>query len=205
VDDVPLQPEAGMDWRAQVAYVAQDPVLFDDTIRENLLWAVNRRRPRRQMRAALADAAADFVWALPDGLDTPSGTAAPGSREASVSGSRWRGRCSAVPHVLVLDEATSALDAEHEQRIQQAIERLHGRITIVVITHRLATVRHADVIHVSRPAGSSRRARWTSCWLGPLAVSGSSAPRSTCTTPCPRRTCRTRAGSAALTPPPATQ
>jgi ATP-binding cassette, subfamily C, bacterial len=50
--------------------------------------------------------------------------------------------------VLVLDEATSALDAEHELRIQQAIERLHGRITIVLITHRLATVRHADVIHV---------------------------------------------------------
>jgi ATP-binding cassette subfamily C protein len=50
--------------------------------------------------------------------------------------------------VLVLDEATSALDSENELRIQQAIENLHGRMTILVITHRLSTIRRADVIHV---------------------------------------------------------
>jgi ATP-binding cassette subfamily C protein len=51
------------------------------------------------------------------------------------------------PSLLILDEATSALDSENERRIQKAIERLHGRMTIVVITHRLSTVRGADVIH----------------------------------------------------------
>src|SRR5205814_2272710 len=52
------------------------------------------------------------------------------------------------PKLLILDEATSSLDSENERRIQDAIERLHEKITIVVITHRLSTVRNADVIHV---------------------------------------------------------
>ena len=52
------------------------------------------------------------------------------------------------PRVLVLDEATSALDSENEERIFSAIQRLHGEMTIVIITHRLSTIRNADVIHV---------------------------------------------------------
>jgi ATP-binding cassette, subfamily C, bacterial len=52
------------------------------------------------------------------------------------------------PSLLILDEATSALDSENEKRIQSAIEELHGRMTILVITHRLSTIRGADVIHV---------------------------------------------------------
>ena len=52
------------------------------------------------------------------------------------------------PSLLILDEATSALDTEHERRIQEAIEALHGELTIVVIAHRLSTVRHADQIAV---------------------------------------------------------
>ena len=52
------------------------------------------------------------------------------------------------PSLLILDEATSALDSENERRIQKAIEGLHGRMTILVITHRLSTIRRADVIYV---------------------------------------------------------
>jgi ATP-binding cassette subfamily C protein len=52
------------------------------------------------------------------------------------------------PSLLILDEATSALDSENERRIQKAIEELHGSVTILVITHRLSTVRRADVIYV---------------------------------------------------------
>lgn len=52
------------------------------------------------------------------------------------------------PSLLILDEATSALDSENERRIQKAIEGLHGRMTILVITHRLSTIRGADVIYV---------------------------------------------------------
>jgi ATP-binding cassette, subfamily C, bacterial len=159
VDGVPLVPEAGMDWRARVAYVAQEPVLFDDTIRENLRWA-EPQATEAAMRAALADAAADFVAALPDGLDTRIG-----DRGARLSGGE-RQRIALArallrgPALLILDEATSSLDAEHEQRIQHAVERLHGRVTIVVITHRLATVRKADGIHVLEAGRLVESGRW---------------------------------------------
>ena len=60
------------------------------------------------------------------------------------------------PSLLILDEATSALDSENEKRIQEAIEGLHGRMTILVITHRLSTIRGADVIHVLERRASGR-------------------------------------------------
>ncbi|HYB94426.1 MAG TPA: ATP-binding cassette domain-containing protein, partial [Vicinamibacterales bacterium] len=64
------------------------------------------------------------------------------------------------PRVLILDEATSALDADNEQRIQQAIESLHHRMTIVIITHRLSAIQHADVIHVMRGGRIVSRGTW---------------------------------------------
>ena len=98
---------------------------------------------------ALASASADvFVSALPDGLDTLVG-----DRGVLVSGGE-RQRLSLArallrrPSLLILDEATSSLDSENEARIQQAIDQLHRQVTIVIITHRLSTIRDADVIHV---------------------------------------------------------
>ena len=134
-------------WRQRIGYVAQDTVLFNDTIRANLSWAVPDAS-ESAMLAALDAAAATFVLALPDGLDTVIG-----DRGVRLSGGERQRLALARailrhPDVLLLDEATSALDSEHERRIQDAIERLHGRVTIVVITHRLTTVREADVIHV---------------------------------------------------------
>jgi len=88
------------------------------------------------------------VAGLPDGLDTVVG-----DRGVRLSGGE-RQRIALArallyrPSILILDEATSALDTEHERRIQQAIEALHGELTIVVIAHRLSTVRHADQIAV---------------------------------------------------------
>jgi ATP-binding cassette subfamily C protein len=97
---------------------------------------------------ALRAAAADFVVELPEGLDTVIG-----DRGVRLSGGQRQrlvlaGALLRRPVLLILDEATSAVDSETEQRIQRAIEALHGRITIVVITHRLSTVRRADAIHV---------------------------------------------------------
>ena len=147
VDGAALGAEHVVGWRRRIGYVAQDTVLFNDTVRANLLWAVPDAT-ESAMREALEAAAATFVLEWPAGLATEIG-----DRGARLSGGERQRLALArallrQPDVLLLDEATSALDSEHERRIQDAIERLHGRVTIVVITHRLTTVRAADVIHV---------------------------------------------------------
>ncbi len=147
VDGKPLDPSYLASWREQIGYVAQDTFLFNDTVRFNLDWAAPGAS-ERAMKDALASAAADFVLKLPNGLDTVIG-----ERGVRLSGGE-RQRLSLArallrhPHVLILDEATSSLDSENEERIFHAIQRLHGAMTIVVITHRLSTIRGADVIHV---------------------------------------------------------
>jgi len=147
VDETPLAPELIPAWREQIGYVPQDSFHFHDTLRANLLWA----RPdasEADLKEALEVAAAEFVARLPQGLDTVLG-----DRGIRLSGGE-RQRVALAralvrrPAMLILDEATSSLDSENERRVQDAIERLHGHLTILVITHRLATVRFADSIHV---------------------------------------------------------
>ena len=134
-------------WRDQIGYVAQDTFLFNDTVRFNLEWAAPGAS-EREMKDALASAAAGFVSILPAGLDTVIG-----ERGVRLSGGE-RQRLSLArallrhPRVLILDEATSSLDSENEERIFRAIQKLHGSMTIIIITHRLSTIRSADVIHV---------------------------------------------------------
>jgi ATP-binding cassette subfamily C protein len=148
VDGAPLTADLVQSWRERIGYVAQETFLFHDTIRANLLWA----RPdadEPEIRRALELAAADrFVAGQPQGLDTVVG-----DRGVLVSGGE-RQRLSLArallrrPALLVLDEAASSLDSENELRIQHAIEQLHQELTIVVITHRLSTIRRADMIYV---------------------------------------------------------
>ncbi len=147
IDGVPLDGRLRR-WRSNVGYVPQENFLFHDTIRSNLLWA-NPSATEADLAEALELAAADgFIDQLPGGIDTVVG-----DRGVRLSGGE-RQRIALArallrhPALLVLDEATSALDSENEGRILAAIERLHGRVTILLITHRLATVRHADLIHV---------------------------------------------------------
>lgn len=135
-------------WRAAIGYVPQEPFLFHDTIRANLLWA-RAEATEEELQAALRTAAAaEFVARLPQGLDTVVG-----DRGVRLSGGE-RQRLTLArallcrPALLLLDEATSSLDQENERLIQQAIERLHGELTIVVIAHRLTTVQQADQIIV---------------------------------------------------------
>ena len=147
IDDQPLTAEGRHAWRRQIGYVAQDTFMFHDTVRANLLVA----RPdasEDELREALRQAAADFVFTLPEGLDTVLG-----DRGVRLSGGERQRLALARallrrPTLLVLDEATSALDTENEQRIQAAIDALRGKMTIVVIAHRLSTVKNADVIYV---------------------------------------------------------
>jgi len=148
VDGVQLDDSHLASWRAQIGYVAQDTFLFNDSIRFNLDWASPGADEAEMMRALENAAAADYVSRLPHGLDTVIG-----ERGVRLSGGE-RQRLSLArallrkPRLLVLDEATSALDSENEEKIYRAIARLHGAMTIVVITHRLSTIRNADLIHV---------------------------------------------------------
>jgi ATP-binding cassette subfamily C protein len=148
VDDRPLVGVTRARWRQSIAIAPQDPFLFHDTIRENLLWARPAASEQELWSVLELAAAATFVQELPAGLDTIVG-----DRGARVSGGERQRIALArallrAPELLVLDEATSSLDTEHELAIRNALAVLHGRITLLVIAHRLSTVRHADSIVV---------------------------------------------------------
>ncbi len=136
------------DLRGQFSMVTQDALLFDESLRENIL--LGRKDVTDAHLRAVMDSAhiSDFIDALPDGLDSPAGP-----RGSNLSGGQRqrvaiaRALLRDTP-ILLLDEATSALDAQSEVIVQSALERLsHGRTTLV-IAHRLSTVRSADKIVV---------------------------------------------------------
>jgi subfamily B ATP-binding cassette protein MsbA len=148
VDGIDLRGVTLSSLRSYIGLVTQDIVLFDDTVRRNVAYG----RPEvgeAEVRGALASAnALAFVDALPDGLDTRVGEG--GARLSG--GQRQRLAIARAllkdPPILILDEATSALDAESELAVQQALERLMAGRTVLVIAHRLSTVRRADQIVV---------------------------------------------------------
>ncbi len=134
--------------RRGIGYLTQDPMLFNDTIRANLVYGVRREVDDTDIERALEQAYATFVLDLPDGLETGLG-----DRGIRFSGGeRQRLALARVllddPSLLILDEPTSALDSESEQYVQAALSGLHGRQTVVVIAHRLATVVAADQLLV---------------------------------------------------------
>jgi ATP-binding cassette, subfamily C, bacterial len=143
-DDVELSGAQRIAWRQSLAYVTQDVFLFNDTVRANLNW-VSVGMSDQALWDALKSAAADeFVARLPQGMDTVIG-----DRGVRLSGGERQRLALArallsSPQLLILDEATSALDGENEARIHQALQRLRGKLTIVIIAHRETTIRHAD-------------------------------------------------------------
>ncbi len=143
VDGVTLAGPLRRAWRRRVAYVQQDPVLFTGTIRTNLLWA-DPAAGEAELRRALEQASAEFVLALPLGLDTPVGE---GGRQLS-GGERQRIVLARAllrrPDLLILDEATSALDQANEVAIAAAVARLRAHATVLVIGHKGALQAIAD-------------------------------------------------------------
>lgn len=145
IDGVQMNSTSRVNWRRNVAYVPQDTFLFHDTIRANLLFG-NPAATESELVAALAQAAADFVMELQDGLDTvvgDNGVRLSGGERQRIALARALLR---QPSLLILDEATSALDAGNEAAISKALTELHGRLTIVIVGHRTGTLRHADQV-----------------------------------------------------------
>jgi ATP-binding cassette subfamily B protein len=148
VDGVDLRDADPREARARMALVAQDAALFSASAADNIRFGCADADLAQVEAAAAAAQAADFLAALPHGLDTPVGerarTLSGGQRQRLVIA---RALVRDAP-ILLLDEATSALDAENERLVQQAMhEAMSGRTTLV-IAHRLATVLEADRIIV---------------------------------------------------------
>jgi ATP-binding cassette, subfamily B, bacterial MsbA len=148
LDGVDLREYALADLRNQVSIVSQDVVLFNDSIRNNIIFGMPNVTEAAVLEAARAAYVLEFVQDLPDGLDTNVG-----DRGSNLSGGQKqrvaiaRALLKNAP-VLVLDEATSALDTESERHVQEALETLKRDRTTLVIAHRLSTVEHADRIIV---------------------------------------------------------
>ncbi|KMY51873.1 ABC transporter ATP-binding protein [Peribacillus loiseleuriae] len=148
IDETPLTKDNLLSLRRAISYVPQDPFLFNASIRENLLLVMPDASEEKIWEALEFASAAEFVSRLPNGLDSLIG-----DRGIKLSGGERQRLVLArailrKPSILVLDEATSALDTESEGKIQEALDRLKGKMTILVIAHRLSTIRNADQVIV---------------------------------------------------------
>ena len=135
--------------RQQMGLVSQEPVLFNESIRANILYGNDGNATVEEIDAAAKAANAyNFISALPDGYDTSVG-----ERGIQLSGGQKQRIAIARailknPKILLLDEATSALDAESERVVQDALDRVMVNRTTVVVAHRLSTIKGADAIAV---------------------------------------------------------
>ena len=166
IDGVPLAELDLASWRARIGFAGQDVELMTGTISENIAYG----RPDADMaaieRAARLAHADHFIASLPHGYETrvgPRGLSLSGGQRQRIALARALLR---EPDLLILDEATNALDGLTEQTIQETIEELRGRSTIILIAHRLSTVRLADwvvtmmdgrVVEQGRPQDLLRR------------------------------------------------
>ncbi len=148
LDGIDLSAMTRSDFRAAMAMVPQDPVIFATSARENIRFGRPDATDAEVEAAGRAAAAHDFLTALPQGYDSylgERGVMLSGGQKQRVAIARAILRDA---RILLLDEATSALDAESERAVQAAVERLSQGRTTLVVAHRLATVKRADRIVV---------------------------------------------------------
>ena len=156
IDGIDIRRVATRDLRSMMGIVCQEPVLFNDTVYNNITFGVDTSLPapsgmtwqQAVEQAARIANAHEFIADMPDGYNTVIG-----DRGSRLSGGQ-RQRLSIArailknPPILILDEATSALDSESERLVQEALEHLMKDRTTLVVAHRLSTIRHADLICV---------------------------------------------------------
>jgi ATP-binding cassette, subfamily B, bacterial MsbA len=148
LDGVDIREYSLRDLRSQMSMVSQEVVVFDDTIRNNIIFGATGISDAQVEAAAFAAHVSEFVEGLPLGLDTRTG-----DRGMQLSGGQRqriaiaRALLRNTP-ILILDEATSALDTAAERHIQAALDELVRNRTTFVIAHRLSTIEHADLIVV---------------------------------------------------------
>jgi ATP-binding cassette subfamily B protein/subfamily B ATP-binding cassette protein MsbA len=147
------------DLRALMGNVNQDPILFNDTIFNNIAFGVEGATREEVVAAARIANAHDFIMEKPEGYDTNIG-----DRGTKLSGGQ-RQRLSIArailknPPILILDEATASLDTESERIVQDALDRLMSSRTTIAIAHRLSTIKNADEIIVMHEGQVVERGR----------------------------------------------
>jgi subfamily B ATP-binding cassette protein MsbA len=147
-DDVNIKNASLKSVRNLLGMVSQEPILFNDTVFNNIAFGLENITEQQVMEAARIANAHDFITQMPEGYQTNVG-----DRGTKLSGGQ-RQRISIAravlknPPILILDEATSALDSENERMVQDALQKLMQNRTTVVIAHRLSTIVHADEIIV---------------------------------------------------------
>ncbi len=148
LDDVDIDSYALKNLRQQMSIVDQNIALFDDTIRNNIAYGSSDYTDDQIWEAIRNAYAADFIEALPDGLDTEiseNGLKLSGGQRQRISIARAFLKDSPI---LILDEATSALDNESEAMVKRALEHIMDRRTTIIIAHRLSTIQNADRVLV---------------------------------------------------------
>lgn len=144
--DISTMPLAEL--RGRIGVVAQDTLLFNDSVAANIAFGRPEATSDEIIAAAKAAQAHDFIVQLPEGYDTnlgEGGSLLSGGQRQRISIARALLR---NPSLLILDEATSALDTESERRLQQTLDQVLVNRSAIVIAHRLSTVKNADRIVV---------------------------------------------------------
>jgi len=148
VDNVSLSDLDQNSFREKIGYVPQDPILFNTSIKNNLLWSNSLASEEDIINSLKLSNSDSFVNHLPNGIDTIVG-----DRGVRLSGGQ-RQRIALAralvrnPELIILDEATSSLDTESELMIQRSIEELSGKMTVLVVAHRLSTIKKSDMVYV---------------------------------------------------------
>ena len=159
IDGKDIRDVKSKDLRALMGNVNQDPILFNDTIFNNIAFGVENATMEQVVEAAKIANAHDFIMEKEQGYDTNIG-----DRGCKLSGGQ-RQRISIAravlknPPILILDEATAALDTESERIVQEALDRLMASRTTIAIAHRLSTIKAADEIIVLHEGRIAERGR----------------------------------------------